>query len=695
MVRQLQRQPHGARSAAEAALAVYLVTFFCFELGSAAGAAAGADTASGSSGGSDVDADCDSPYWFRVRAALSGRGPRSFRLGSDGGPTNFTLARLAAEEHESETASRGDSAGCKVGRFLLSVWRLVRSGAEERAWNLQQSFGKGFYVLPWRPQPDWPIFRALTRLRAVALRDAAGTYVARRCERLEANSASAIAAEDELMQALQVGGPIALLSGATAGSRFLLHASPSAACPLAIAAAYWALAGSLLATAGFVAPSAGSGGDKERAVEVEVGRLIRLGEEAAKSWQMQRLPFLDLLVSAWPLWDIASRIEEHYLTPPVQSRRASGRTLKTAPVSAAPAPPQRAQGASVVDPREPVCPRGPGREAMARGLERQRVEVIVVYGRCDRVKILHRYLLRNLRINGGVVDRVHFVVFAAMQEDLEYLQQLVADHGPVYNIPQVTGRRLAKIYSVCEDPDTVYIKIDDDVVFLADEAFPNMVRERLRGRCGLVSANVVNHAILSAVHQDVGAIRNFFMPPDEWVAAEENVGSKDWRKPRWLHSDEGLAMGVIMKQAQSQCVWAMWECGAWMHESFLSRLADGTDCAYDFGWHDFHAHGHGNFLGDRFVPLPYTRWSINVIAFKKEDLAEARAADLAEDDEAELSVMVHHRMGKRACAVGHALAVHFSYSRQDDGIMENTDLLARYDALSLELAAAPEVTPRR
>ena len=171
-------------------------------------------------------------------------------------------------------------------------------------------------------------------------------------------------------------------------------------------------------------------------------------------------------------------------------------------------------------------------------------------------------------------------------------------------------------------------------VYLSDAAIPELARERLRGRCGMVSANVVNHAILSAVHQDIGAIRSFFPPPDEGF--------------RWIRDDSELPLSAIIKRAQSQCVWEWWQCGAWMHESLLSRLADGTECAYDFGWHDFHAHGHGIYNGDRFKPLAYTRWSINMFAFKLEDLQEAEQKALAEDDESELGVMAHQRMNKRA-----------------------------------------------
>ena len=47
---------------------------------------------------------------------------------------------------------------------------------------------------------------------------------------------------------------------------------------------------------------------------------------------------------------------------------------------------------------------------LVEGLENQRVEAIVVIGRRDRLEILHRYLLRNSRKNGGILDRVLFVV---------------------------------------------------------------------------------------------------------------------------------------------------------------------------------------------------------------------------------------------------------------------------------------------
>jgi hypothetical protein len=116
-----------------------------------------------------------------------------------------------------------------------------------------------------------------------------------------------------------------------------------------------------------------------------------------------------------------------------------------------------------------------------------------------------------------------------------------------------------------------------------------------------------------------------------------------------------------------------------MHESFLSRLEDRTDCAYDFGWHNFHSNGFGGYkAGGRPTPLPYTRWSINVFAFVRSDLGHADAENLVGDDESEVSYAIPMRSGKPACAVGKALVAHYSYSKQEDGLLNHTNLLERY-----------------
>lgn len=475
-----------------------------------------------------------------------------------------------------------------------------------------------------------------------------GRYPAAKCDILQVAASSPheesiVVAGQEFLSAINARGAYT----AAEASKFLFWSTKEVACPLATAAAFWALAVQTL----------------EPSPE-EARRLAELGEEAAKT---SGVDFLELLTTPWPLLDMMAAIEGRLV---LKSDIRAAETPSPQPF----VPDFSLQGA-LPDPLNPVCP-PPDRRLLLRGLEQQRVEAIVVFGRRDRFEVLHRYLQRNLRSSGGVLDRVNFIVFVALAEDLNYLQQVMAENRGVYVMPQVVGNRLAKIYSVCNDPDTVYVKIDDDIVYMSDEAIPEMVRERLRNRCSIVSANVVNHAVLSAVHQDIGAVRSFF---------PVNIEGDQTLAP-WVRDDDEVPMAPIEKKAQSECVWNRWECAAWMHESLLSRLDDGTSCAYDFGWHDFHAHGFGGTKGDKPLPLAYSRWSINMIAFTAADVAPANWTDLAEDDEYELSFIVPRRLQKRSCAVGRALVAHFTYSRQDEGLTENTNLLERYKNLSDKLS---------
>lgn len=49
------------------------------------------------------------------------------------------------------------------------------------------------------------------------------------------------------------------------------------------------------------------------------------------------------------------------------------------------------------------------------------------------------------------------------------------------------------------EPDTYYIKLDDDIMFIRDGAMEAMLAEKLRNRFLFVSANVINHSLLTHV----------------------------------------------------------------------------------------------------------------------------------------------------------------------------------------------------
>ncbi|CAE7340950.1 unnamed protein product [Symbiodinium sp. CCMP2592] len=353
-------------------------------------------------------------------------------------------------------------------------------------------------------------------------------------------------------------------------------------------------------------------------------------------------------------------------------------------------------------PPDPLNPSCLVRKDSYKDLQAVNVVVVVFSGRRDRMRILMRYLRRDLRKHGGVVDKIVFALWQYTAKDLSYLKELVSSSDGAdgtFDIQDFSeqrwGRsridadpisnRMVQLYKSMNETDAVYVKVDDDVVYIAEHAIAELVRERLRKRCLLVSANVVNHAIMSALHQDRGAHRGF------WPTEEQQrnpVLRLPWSKKEDINMSPNFQ---IERFPASRCVVERWDCAALVHESFLDRSADNTLCVFDFGWHDFNRLGyreHKYIHRSPSVNKEYwtqgARWSTNFFAFRAEDLDGVNWSNVhgKGDDEEEFTGPHSERRDRHSCAVGAALVVHFSYGSQEEGLMTYTNLLKRYDKLS-------------
>lgn len=95
------------------------------------------------------------------------------------------------------------------------------------------------------------------------------------------------------------------------------------------------------------------------------------------------------------------------------------------------------------------------------------IKALVFYGRKRTVDFLDCYLQQNLAVNGGYLDEVWFMVHTSIEEDLIYLDQLVDQRRPHYKIVipgECQGLNYACMWNPVVEEDTIYVKIDDDVV---------------------------------------------------------------------------------------------------------------------------------------------------------------------------------------------------------------------------------------
>jgi len=79
------------------------------------------------------------------------------------------------------------------------------------------------------------------------------------------------------------------------------------------------------------------------------------------------------------------------------------------------------------------------------------------------VNILDCYLKRNLVVNGGFLDEVHWMANTKNEQDLKYLDGLV-NTTESYKKFSIGELGYTDIWAHANDSNTLYIKIDDDIV---------------------------------------------------------------------------------------------------------------------------------------------------------------------------------------------------------------------------------------
>jgi hypothetical protein len=293
------------------------------------------------------------------------------------------------------------------------------------------------------------------------------------------------------------------------------------------------------------------------------------------------------------------------------------------------------------------------------------IEALVFYGRRANVQILDCYLKANLRTRGGVLQRVHFLVRTAVKEDLDFLETLL-ESEPAYRkhvIPSNDTWDWSFHYKGLKD-STWYFKIDDDTLYIADGALEAMWKaaQQHHETCLVFSANVINHSVLTYKHLMSTAIRPY----------TRLAGTKGWVSTQGQVSEVYPIFKKASFDGWNDCALKSWECAAMNHYSFIEALLKQRLLPYHFYLHDFNA-------------VDYWRWSINFILFRGGDFNKG---NVGRDDEQDISVTIPHARKRHSCAVGRAVAVHYAYGPQREGLDNNTDVRDRYRAVAQSMCGA-------
>ncbi len=215
---------------------------------------------------------------------------------------------------------------------------------------------------------------------------------------------------------------------------------------------------------------------------------------------------------------------------------------------------------------------------------------------------------------------------------------------------QLSGsHRLACFYPLLPSaPDTIYLRFDDDIVWMADDAVEKLLTARLANPLPLlVYANTINNSLCSHLHQRRGALPA--VPHLEY----DCLGANSWRNA---------------------------ETAKVIHRLFLDRLESGEPPT--------------DFLFDNHSLESYQRCSINCMAWFGRDNHALRSG-VARDEEHELSCVIPRLLCRPNLIAGDALVSHFAYHTQRASLEQDSSFLERYRALAPPRApAGPRPKPR-
>jgi len=161
--------------------------------------------------------------------------------------------------------------------------------------------------------------------------------------------------------------------------------------------------------------------------------------------------------------------------------------------------------------------------------------IVTPAGRKRYLEILHK----NLYKCKDEFDKWVIWVNTTNDEDINYIENLVKDYDYIElqysEIPiDPNGSHTATIcnfFKKCIDEDSVYLRLDDDIVYINKNSIKDLFDFRLANeQYFLVYGNILNNAIVTNIYQRKGIIKN--LPSVNYDCLDEN----GWRNPDFCFS---------------------------------------------------------------------------------------------------------------------------------------------------------------
>lgn len=263
-----------------------------------------------------------------------------------------------------------------------------------------------------------------------------------------------------------------------------------------------------------------------------------------------------------------------------------------------------------------------------------KVVVNTAAGRRRYMQYLIPYVLAS-----DVVDRYDLWINTHNGADIEFFKELAAIFPKINLVWQPDGwvkgnASINAFYKQCVDEDTIYFKLDDDIIWMEDGAIEKMVKFRIDNpQFFLVSPLVINNAQSTYLLQVCNRLK----------------------LNRYYNS-----------AADNQILWKSGEFASQLHQWFLKKIDSKSLNELHLGSH----------------PMALCRFSINSIIWFGKDLAVIKGL-VPDDDEEFMSCILPSKMGWTNCWNADVILAHFAFYTQREQL-DQCGILEKYGKVNAE-----------
>ena len=263
--------------------------------------------------------------------------------------------------------------------------------------------------------------------------------------------------------------------------------------------------------------------------------------------------------------------------------------------------------------------------------------VVTPAGRERYMRLLSHYVLGS-----SAVDAWHLWDNCRKEPDRAYLNTLAASDPrcSIKRLPSADGTsaNIGDFFRFCDDPDALYLRLDDDIVFTEPGFFERFKARALenRGKALWFAPLIVNNAICSSLIQNLSQ-----------VTIKGEISAQAMCPASWAHADFPIAMHPVLIEAARR-----------------GRLD-----AFR--------------VPDREVRL--SRFSINAIAFFGAEIVELGELFHPPDrnEEEWFSAILPAKLNRCGLVLGDLLVAHFSFYTQERRLLQTNILDAYYELAGL------------